>query len=73
MFHFMDCFRQTLATGRDMSFHIPHIIFRYDYIKYDSIIKCLILKPLEKLNLPPVESKSGYGPVSYVRFPARYE
>ena len=26
MFHFMDCFRQTLASGRDMSFHIPHSV-----------------------------------------------
>jgi hypothetical protein len=72
MFHFMDCFRQTIASGRDMSFHIPHSVMIISNL-YDSIIKFLFLKPLEKLNLPSVDSKSGNGPVSYVRFPTRYE
>ena len=35
--------------------------FQYDYIKYHGIIRCAFLNHLEKLILPPVESKSGYG------------
>ena len=53
--------------------HIGPMTARYRFADWDSIIKFLFLKPLEKLNLPSVESKSGNGPVSYVRFPTRDE
>ena len=42
--------------------------FWYEYIKYHGIMGCRFFDHQEKLNLSPIESKYGYGPVTQRQF-----